>query len=243
MSFGFRSKDRNIRRDHSLLSTEEDSLITLPLADIETLSDEDLVARLVSGTQDALRVLFERYSHLVFGIARRALRDDGEAEETMQQVFFDIYKAAKLFDREKGSFKGWMLQYAYERTLNRKKHLAVKGFYTAQELTDEILPVALYEGAGRSLQLSSSEFAHLIEQLLNTIQPRQRKAIELTFFFGLTAEEVAAQTGETPSVVRHNLYRGLSKLRIALTQHEQIQRKERVKSVREGALLAYPESL
>jgi len=242
MSFGFRSKSSG-RRDGASASNEQESLIGIPSAGIEALSDEDLVARLVLGTQDALRVLFDRYSQMVFGMARRALKDDGEAEETMQQVFFDIYRAAHLFDREKGSFKIWIVRYAYTRMLNRKKHLAAKGFYTAAELTDEILPVALYEGAGRSLQLSSSELAHLIEQLLNTIQPRQRQAIELTFFFGLTAEEVAAQTGETPSVVRHNLYRGLSKLRTALTRHEQIQRKEKVKSVREGAILAYPESL
>lgn len=241
MSFGFRSKSRS-GRDCAPFSIEQQSLIGFPSANIETLSDEDLVARLVMGTQDALRVLFERYSQMVFGMARRALKDDGEAEETMQQVFFDIYRAANLFDREKGSFKVWIVRYAYTRMLNRKKHLAAKGFYTAEELTDEILPVALYEGAGRSLQLSSSELAHLIEQLLNTLQPRQRQAIELTFFFGLTAEEVAAQTGETASVVRHNLYRGLSKLRIALTQHEQIQSKKEVKNVREGALLAYPES-
>jgi RNA polymerase sigma-70 factor (ECF subfamily) len=242
MSFGFRSKSSG-RRDSASASNEQESLIGLPSSDIEALSDEDLVARLVLGTQDALRVLFDRYSQMVFGMARRALKDDGEAEETMQQVFFDIYRAANLFDREKGSFKVWIVRYAYTRMLNRKKHLAAKGFYTAEELTDEILPVALYEGAGRTLQLSSSELAHLIEQLMNTIQPRQRQAIELTFFFGLTAEEVAAQTGETPSVVRHNLYRGLNKLRIALTRHEEIQRKEKVKNVREGALLAYPESL
>src|SRR6266481_6445892 len=166
MSFGFRSKSGR-RQDCASVSNEQESLIGLPPADIEALSDEDLVARLVLGTQDALRVLFQRYSQMVFGMARRALKDDGEAEETMQQVFFDIYRAAKLFDREKGSFKIWIVRYAYTRMLNRKKHLAAKGFYTAEELTDEILPVVLYEGAGRSLQLSSSELAHLIEQLLN----------------------------------------------------------------------------
>jgi RNA polymerase sigma-70 factor (ECF subfamily) len=109
------------------------------------------------GTQDALRVLFERYSRMVFGMARRALKDDGEAEETMQQVFFDIYRAASLFDREKGSFKLWIVRYAYTRMLNRKKHLAAKGFYTAEELTDEILPVALYAHRADPARAGSEE--------------------------------------------------------------------------------------
>jgi len=243
MSFRFRSNGHSPGRDDAPLSKEPEVPIAFPLTDLEALTDEDLVARLVGGTHDALTVLFERHSQLVLGIARRALKDEGEAEEALQQVFFDIYKAAKLFDREKGSFKIWLLQYAYHRTMNRKKHLAAKGFYTTEELADQILPAELYDVAGRSLRLASSELERLIEQLLNTVEPRQRQTIELTFFHGLTAEEIASKTGETPSVVRHNLYRGLHKLRVALLHSEQVRKKRKVKSVSEGAVFAYPESL
>ena len=243
MPFQFRSNGRNPGRNDAPLPNEQESLIESPFADLESRSDEDLFARLACGTHDALTVLFERHRQLVLGIARRALKDEGEAEEVLQQVFFDIYKAAKLFDREKGSFKIWLLQYAYHRTMNRKKHLAAKGFYTTEELADQILPAELYDVAGRSLRLASSELERLIEQLLDTIQPRQREAIELTFFHGFTAEEIAIKTGETPSAVRHNIYRGLHKLRVALLHSEQVQKKRTVKSVSEAAVFAYPESL
>jgi RNA polymerase sigma-70 factor (ECF subfamily) len=213
------------------------------LADLETLSDEDLVAQLVAGTHDALTVLFERYCDMVFSIARRALKDNGEAEETLQQVFLDIYKAVKQFDREKASFKTWLLQFAYHRAINRKKHLAAKGFYNTEELVEQLLPVELYQGGGRTLQLCSPEFRYLIEQLLKTIQPRQRMAIEMTFFDGLTAEEIARQTGETPAVVRHNLYRGLSKLRVALLENEQVRKTTKAKDAIEGVSFAFTRPL
>jgi hypothetical protein len=51
-------------------------------------SDEDLVADLLASEADALTVLFERHGALVFRIARRILRNDAEAEDAVQQVFF-----------------------------------------------------------------------------------------------------------------------------------------------------------
>jgi RNA polymerase sigma-70 factor (ECF subfamily) len=244
MSFSLRSKDHQAPRENASPTSDCQGVAThFPFTDLENLTDEDLVAQLIAGTHDALTVLVERYSAMVFSIARRALKDEGEAEETVQQVFLDIYKAANQFDREKASFKTWLLQFAYHRAINRKKHLAAKGFYTTEELVEELLPIAVYLGAGQALQLAAPEFRFLIDQLLKTIQPRQRQTIEMTFFDGLTAEEISRQTGETPAVVRHNLYRGLSKLRSALLQSEQVQKTTKVKGAIEGVSFAFPRPL
>ena len=245
MSFRFRSKDRQSLEDDAPPSKVDGQRLPIPfpLADLQTLSDEDLVAELVAGKHDALTVLLERYSGMVFSIARRTLKDNGEAEETVQQVFLDIYKAADQFDREKASFKTWLLQFAYHRAFNRKKHLEAKGFYTTEELVEELLPIAVYLGAGQALQLAAPEFRFLIEQLLTTIQPRQRQTIEMTFFDGLTAEEISRQTGETPAVVRHNLYRGLSKIRKILLETEAVRKKAKVKDAIEGVSFAFTRPL
>jgi DNA-directed RNA polymerase specialized sigma24 family protein len=58
----------------------------------------------------------------------------------------------------------------------------------------------------------------LVEQALEMIQPRQRRTIELIYYEGLTAEEVAERTGESAPSVRHNLYRGLAKLRAVMQE-------------------------
>jgi RNA polymerase sigma-70 factor, ECF subfamily len=60
------------------------------------------------------------------------------------------------------------------------------------------------------------ENAILVAQVLKSLQPRQRRTIELVYFEGLTAEEVSIKTGDV-RVVRHNLYRGLDKLRRAFS--------------------------
>lgn len=196
------------------------------LCQLRALEDEELVGKLTDGCHDALTVLFERHSPLVFRIARRILRNDAEAEETVQQVFLNVYRSIDQFDVEKGTFKTWLLQFAYHRAMNRREHLLSKRFYDSEEL-DEDYAEASRSDIGRLVQQSPQEVSHLIKQLLVAIKPGQRKVIELTFFQGLTAEEIAEQTGQTSSVVRHNLYRGLKKLRSLLLERKKDRKKKK----------------
>lgn len=178
------------------------------------LSDEALVEHLQSGRADALTVLFERHSPLLFGIARRILRNGAEAEDAVQHVFLDVYRSIQQFDPKKGEFKTWLLMFGYQRILNCRRRLVSHRFFDTDSF-DELLP-ELLPGSERQAEYSQAEASVLVEQVLNQLQPRQRRTIELIYYEGLTAEEVSIRTGETVRVVRHNLYRGLEKLRKAL---------------------------
>ena len=187
------------------------------MSSLHTLDDNELVTELLAGDYDALTILFQRYSALVFRIARRMLRDDGEAEETVQQVFLDMYRAVAQFNPKKGSFKLWLLHFAYHRSINRKQHLQSQQFYNRKDLDE----TGLSADSSSSLQLCSPEIVRLVEELLATLKPAQRRTIELTFFHGFTAKEISLRTGESAPAVRHNLYRGLSNLRSALLARQQ----------------------
>jgi RNA polymerase sigma-70 factor, ECF subfamily len=181
------------------------------------LSDEQLAEQLQAGYADALTILFERHSPRLFGIARRILRNDAEAEDTVQTIFLDVYRAIHQFNPDKGEFKTWLMLFAYQRTFNRRRHLFANRFFVTEPLNilDEILPEILRTG-DRKTGYSQGESRILIQQVMRGLEPRQCRTIELIYYQGFTAEEVAAQTGETVRVVRHNLYRGLEKLRKAL---------------------------
>jgi RNA polymerase sigma-70 factor, ECF subfamily len=178
-------------------------------------TDEQLIADLIQGESDALTVLFERYSPLVFRIAHRVLRNDAEAEDAVQQVFLDVFRAASQFRPQKGSFKSWLLQFAYHRSFNSRRRLRARGYYVSDSIED-VLPSELFEGADRPLPMASSDVIILVDQVLKLVQPRQRRAIELAYYEGLTAEQTSEVTGESVRVVRHNIYRGLEKLRSVL---------------------------
>jgi len=178
------------------------------------LSDERLAQCLQNGEAEALTTLFERHSPLLFAIAKRILRNEAEAEDAVQQVFLDVFRSIHQFDPEKGKFKTWLLLFAYHRSLNRRRHLSTSGFFSTDSLDEKFLEIVPSEA--RFTSYPSIDAILLTRQILGLLQDRQRRTIELIYYEGLTADEVAARTGETVRVVRHNLYRGLAKLRATL---------------------------
>src|SRR5438445_12437633 len=119
---------------------------------LHTRSDEDLMRLLQGNSQEALAVLFERYYRLVLHTGMGILRDRSEAEDVMQDVFLEIYRDAAKFDPGRGKLRTWLLQYAYHRSLNRRKYLATRGFYERPETRDcnpDLLPHA-YQRNGLS---------------------------------------------------------------------------------------------
>ena len=81
----------------SLSNSDLEVLLCSP-SRLRTLTDAELMDALRSGCNDALAVLFERYSALVFGMARRSLADDREVEATVHRVFQDVFGARDDFD-------------------------------------------------------------------------------------------------------------------------------------------------
>lgn len=184
--------------------------------DPHSLSDDELMELVAGGRHDALTVIFDRYHRLVFRVAARIVRDPGEAEEVVQTVFLDIFRAAASFDPRKGILKVWILQYAYHRALHRKRHLVANRFYRREELE-----AAIETGSNRLLSGELPETMRLAQQMLGKLKPRQRTVLEMTYYEGMTAEEIAAKLGLSVNVVRHDLHRSLKTLRNELeTSHD-----------------------
>jgi RNA polymerase sigma-70 factor (ECF subfamily) len=182
---------------------------------IARAADEDLIELLRAGSDEALTVLFDRYHRLVFHVALRIVRDPGEAEDVVQTVFLSIFRAVTNFDRRKGLVRVWLLQYAYHRALHRKRHLTANQFYRWEELE-----AAMEVGAARAYLGDARENVRLVDQLLQRLKPRQRSVMELTYYEGLTAEEVSRRLNESVHVVRHDLQRSLAILREAMLRAE-----------------------
>jgi len=180
-------------------------------AELKRMSDEDLMDRLQSGEHDSLTVLFGRYRKLVLSVSMRILRDVGEAEDITQEIFYEIYRVAGQFNRSRGSFKTWILQYAYHRSFNRRQYLNLRRFYTNAPIADLneheacFLP-EVWKG------LKSQEWRRVLTQGLALLNAKQRRTLELSCYEGLLLQEIADRTGESLGNVRHHYYRGLKKL-------------------------------
>jgi RNA polymerase sigma-70 factor, ECF subfamily len=178
---------------------------------LKGLSDDELMAQLQAGRNDALTILFDRYHRLVLSIALKIVRDPGEAEDVMQSVFLEIFRSVAQFDPAKGTTKVWILQYAYHRAMNRRQHLNARNFYSQTDL--EHIVSRMPETASTLGRFTQNELQHLLRQGLATLSGAQKRVIELASSNGLSMKEIADKTGESVLNVRHHYYRGLQKLR------------------------------
>lgn len=183
-----------------------------PVGDLTILDDRSLATELASGRHEALSVFFGRYRGPVFRAARRILGDSGEAEEVALEVFLEMYRHISEFDPVKGPFISWLLRRAKFRALDRKDQLKRERFYDRAEF-DEIVEA---EVESRRIRMAyRQEIEPLLEEQLSRLEYRKRRVVNLTFFEGHTAKEIAQITGESVHVVRHLLTEALKELRSA----------------------------
>lgn len=181
--------------------------LNFPATTFPEEQDEQCMQALACGDHEAINPIYRRYWRLVYSIALQIVRDAAEAEDVVQTVFLDVFRAARQFDAAKGTVKVWLLQYAYHRALHRKRHLVANRLYDWVEL-----------GTCRSVRsewATRAESACLTKQLLGLLKPRQRRVVELTYYEGLTAKEISSHLAESVHVVRHDLRRALVALREA----------------------------
>jgi RNA polymerase sigma-70 factor (ECF subfamily) len=180
--------------------------------DLSKLSDVELMERLRDGEQEALSHLFDRYHRLVLNIASKLIRDRAEAEDLMQEVFFDVYRVVDRFDPAKGTAKSWIVQFTYHKGLNRRKHLALRDAFADQQIREFDPQEAVYYPHGSNGH-SSDDVLAIVQQGLATLNLKQRETVELVCLEGFLLREIADRTKEPLGNVRHHYYRGIEKLR------------------------------
>ena len=175
------------------------------------MTDEEAMMRLKLRDRDALALLFERYSRLVFTIAFRILRDYGEAEDLMQSLFIHLYENADSYDPDKGSAKAWITQRVYSRALDRRDFLSHRQIYLGTD--PETQPDMLISGFDLERIMELKLLRKQLLEALAELPERQGLTLKMNFFEGLNLHEISERLNESISQVRHHYYRGLNKLR------------------------------
>ncbi len=183
---------------------------------LDSCSDGRLIELFKNGSKEAMDVLYSRYRRLVLSTSLKILRNHAEAEDIVQDVFLEICKRVDLFDPARGSVRLFILQYAYSRSLDRRKYLALRhsnghssngnGNQVHREFELDCAPSALD-------LLTFEERRHMICEALGVLSPKQREVFRLICSQGLLIKEIAERLSETEGNVRHYYHRGLKKLR------------------------------
>ncbi len=176
-------------------------------------SDESLLSRIASGDNEALSLLYQRYSRPVRSVGRRILRDDSEADDLVQDLFLFIQRRSSVFDSSKGSASSWVIQMAYQRAIERRRRLATRHFYKREDLQSSASHVVGIPTTEHDYSPEAVFGRNGLEKLLGALSEDQRETLRLFFFEGYTLAEISARIGQPLGNVRNHYYRGLEKLR------------------------------
>jgi RNA polymerase sigma-70 factor (ECF subfamily) len=184
-------------------------------AEISEASDEQLLAEVRDGAEDALGLLFRRHARTVRNVAYRILRNEAEADDLVQEVFLFIFRKAALYDAGKGRAATWIIHMAYHRAFDRRRYLNSRHFYSSQELDDTSLRLADRREVIPFHELSPEGILGkpLMARFNARLTPEQQETIRLYFFEGYALKEIAELTGRSLVNVRNHYYRGLERMR------------------------------
>lgn len=172
-------------------------------------TEAELIERMHGHDAQALAELFDRYGRLVYSVILRVVRDASMAEDLVQETFLRVWNRVRGFDARKGSIGPWLLAIAHNCAID---YLRSAGGRQRNVVSfDETDHSALHPDM--ESEILGSDRARQIQAALKKLSPNQRRAIELSYFGGLSQLEVAARMGHPLGTVKTWVRMALRNLR------------------------------
>jgi len=184
----------------------------------EELSDETLIARICEKDDEALNLLFKRYSRLVWNIARRILGDSAEAEDVMQEVFLLIHQKATLFDPAKGPPRTLIVYMTYQSACKRRRYLNGRHAHYSWRWNESLANSPVVTGSFFDESIEAHFGKEGLRNAIAELSQAQRQTLRLYFFEGYALDEIASKLGQSLGNIRHHYFRGLERLRKHMPQ-------------------------
>lgn len=168
-----------------------------------------LLVRIAAGESAAVTECVAAFGGMVMMLARRWSTDPADAEDAVQEIFFDLWRSAQRYDASKASERGFVAMLARRRLLDRarrrQRQLPVEPMPEGFDLAAQEIDVA-----DRTADVMDARAA------LAQLKPLQRRLIELNLLDGRTHEEIARETALPIGTVKSHIRRGLLKARALL---------------------------
>ncbi|MFQ6102890.1 MAG: RNA polymerase sigma factor [Candidatus Glassbacteria bacterium] len=167
--------------------------------------DGSLVALCKSGDREAFGELVRRYQRPVYYLALRLIGDSDEANDLAQEVFLRAYRGIENF-RGSSTFKTWLYTIAnnliknHYRSARRRMTVSIEG---------REIPV----NADEMENLLSKEMSEILRGAIAELPYKQRMALTLRIYDGLTHREIADVLGCSEGTVKVNFHHAINSLR------------------------------
>lgn len=181
------------------------------------IAGRDLIERMAHQDQTALQEFYDRYHKLVFSFALKILNCRSEAEEIMLEVFWQAWQQAGQYSQTRGSVSAWLIMMTRSRSIDRRRSRERSS--GAVSPVDDLLNEQISDTSiDPEESLYSMERREAVLGALAEMNDKQRQAIELAYFRGLTQSEIAEHLKEPLGTIKTRIRAGLQILREKLKQ-------------------------
>jgi RNA polymerase sigma-70 factor (ECF subfamily) len=177
-----------------------------------SLSDDSLLAGMVSGDREAATAFIRRYQARVFGLALTILSDRAAAEEVAQEAFLRAWRHGAGFDPRRGYVSTWLL------TITRNLAIDAARMRRQEPFDPSTLMALLESGADDDYKepLVAADESNRLRRALEDLPAEQRFAVVQAGFLGRTAREISEIENVPLGTVKTRIRNGLQKLRVAM---------------------------
>jgi RNA polymerase sigma-70 factor (ECF subfamily) len=173
-------------------------------AAVDPVADARLVAAVVAGDKGALAALYDRHGSLLLALGMRVLGNRSLAEDVLHDVFLEAWHHAAEFDDSRGTVRAWLITRMRSRCLDRRGKIA-RGARAADAAAKEV-PVA-------SSDAVAGADHDRVRKGVAGLPPDLAAVIDLAYFDGLSATEIAARLALPVGTVKSRLARAIATLR------------------------------
>lgn len=174
-------------------------------------SDVALAKRAMARDADACRLLIRTYNQRLYRLARSIVRDDGEAEDALQEAYMRAFAHLDGF-RGDAALSTWLSRIVINEALGRlrkRRAAAAAGESDRQGARGaSIIPFPLEEGAADPERtMAQRQILHLVERATDDLPEIYRTVFVARVIEGLSMEETADLLGVKPETVKTRLFR------------------------------------
>jgi RNA polymerase sigma-70 factor (ECF subfamily) len=170
-------------------------------------SGKGILERVADGDQQAVTDCLTRYGDLVWSLARRYLGNDADAEDSVQDIFIDIWSSAGRYNREIASEVTLVSTIARRRLIDKLRHFERRPATVSLDDDDSSYEPSIPAGLEDDAELAN------VARVLDAMAPQHNEILSLFLYQGYSHSEIARRLGLPLGTVKTRLRRGLLHIR------------------------------
>ena len=176
----------------------------------KNLEDKELMLMVTAGDREAFTCLYHRYFYYLYTLAMRYIKDESEAEDVLQQVFFKLWET-RSSGLIKDNVRGYLFAMARNRIMNYvrdKNRLLQRNYRLSQEVSEDEHDIWV--------MADKEDLIFEMKKAIDSLPPQQKQVAHLRCE-GLSNQEIASRLHLSLNTVNSHYAKGLKALRTALS--------------------------